>query len=116
MNLHLHANATTTPKIRAYIQQSTASHLGLARELGVSVDTILRWRKRTDVYDASHTPHRLQTILTPAQEVVTVALRRTLLLSLDDLLVVVREFLNPACLVPVCTVVYAVTGYQICVT
>lgn len=96
MKLKLHANATTTPKIRAYIQQSTASSPRLARELGVTVDTIRRWRKRTDVYDASHTPHRLQTTLTPAQEVVTVALRRTLLLSLDDLLVVVREFLNPA--------------------
>ncbi len=38
MDLHLHANATRTPQIRAYIQQSTASHLGLARELGISVD------------------------------------------------------------------------------
>ncbi len=53
MNRHLHANATTTPKIRAYIQQSTASHLGLARELGVRVDPILRWRKRPDGYDAT---------------------------------------------------------------
>ena len=38
--------------------------------------------------------HRLQTTLTPAQEAVAVALRRTLLVSLDDLLAVVREFLN----------------------
>lgn len=38
MNRHLHANATSIPKIRAYIQQSTASRLGLARELGISVD------------------------------------------------------------------------------
>jgi transposase InsO family protein len=37
----------------------------------------------------------LQTTLTPAQEVVAVALRKTLLVSLDDLLAVVREFLNP---------------------
>ncbi len=43
----------------------------------------------------SHTPHRLQTTLTPAQEAVAVALRKTLLVSLDDLLAVVREFLNP---------------------
>jgi hypothetical protein len=34
--------------------------------------------------------HRLQTTLTPAQEAVAVALRRTLLVSLDDLLEVVR--------------------------
>jgi len=37
----------------------------------------------------------LQTTLTPAQEAVAVALRRTLHVSLDDLLAVVREFLNP---------------------
>ena len=44
---------------------------------------------------AANTPHRLQTTLTPAQEAVAVALRKTLLVSLDDLLAVVREFLNP---------------------
>ena len=39
--------------------------------------------------------HRLQTTLTPAQEAVAVALRKTLPVSLDDLLAVMREFLNP---------------------
>ena len=33
--------------------------------------------------------------LTPAQEAVAVVLRKTLLVSIDDLLAVVREFLNP---------------------
>ena len=33
--------------------------------------------------------------MTPAQEAVAVALRKTLLVSLDDLLAVVREVLNP---------------------
>jgi Integrase core domain len=47
------------------------------------------------VHDRSHTPHRLQTTLTPAQEAVAVVLRKTLLVSIDDLLAVVREFLNP---------------------
>jgi len=47
------------------------------------------------VDDRRHTPHRLQTTLTPAQEAVAVALRKTLLVSLDDLLAVVRVFLNP---------------------
>jgi len=37
----------------------------------------------------------LQATLTPAQEAVAVLLRRSLLLPLDDLLAVVREFLNP---------------------
>ncbi|MEO8810024.1 MAG: IS481 family transposase, partial [Rhodanobacter sp.] len=96
MKINLHANATTTPKSRAYIQQSTRSDRGLARELGVTVDTVRRWRKRSDVLDRSHTPQRLQSVLTPAQEAVVVQVRATLLLSLDDLLVVVREFINPA--------------------
>ena len=44
---------------------------------------------------AANTPHRLQTTLSPAQEAVAVVLREALLVSLDDLLAVVREFLNP---------------------
>jgi len=47
------------------------------------------------VADGSHTPHRLPTTLTPAQEVVVVELCKTLLLPLDDLLAVTREFLHP---------------------
>jgi hypothetical protein len=55
---------------------------------------VWKWRKRDTVEDRSHTPHRLQTTLTPAQEAVAVAVRKTLLVSLDDLPAVVREFLN----------------------
>ena len=67
----------------------------LAERHGVTPQTIYKWRHRDGVGDRSHTPHRLQTTLTPAQEAVAVALRKTLLVSLDDLLAVVREFLNP---------------------
>lgn len=82
MTIRLHANATTTPKIRLYIQQSDKSHEALAKELGISVDTVRRWRKREEVHDRSHTAHRLQTTLTEAQEAVVVELRRSLLLPL----------------------------------
>ena len=54
-----------------------------------------KWRKRDSVEDRSHRPHWLQTTLTPSQKAVAVALRKTLLVSLDDLLAVVPEFLNP---------------------
>lgn len=47
------------------------------------------------VEDASHRPHRLHPTLTPEQEAIVVCLRETLLLPLDDLLVVVREFTAP---------------------
>lgn len=94
MNIRLHKNATTTPARRAYIQSSPLSVAALAAELGVSEDTIRRWKKRDTVEDRSHTAHRLQTTLTPAQEAVVLALRQTLWLPLDDLLVVTREFIN----------------------
>lgn len=78
MNLRLHANATTTPKIRAYIQASTLSERALAAELNVTVSTVRRWRSRDTQHDASHTPHRLPTVMTPVQEAIVVELRRTL--------------------------------------
>ena len=55
---------------------------------------MFKWKHLASVHDRSHRPHRVQTALTPAQEAVAVALRRTLLVSLDDLLAVVREFLD----------------------
>lgn len=95
MLIHLHKQATTTPKVRAAIQASAEPALVLAERYGISEQTVYKWRKRDSVEDRSHTPHRLQTTLTPVQQAVAVTLRKTLLVSLDDLLAVVREFLNP---------------------
>jgi transposase InsO family protein len=95
VNIRLHANATTTPKTRAYIQASAQSDRALAQELGISVSTVRHWRARDDVQDRSHTRHNLLTTLSPAQEAIVVELRRTLRLPLDDLLAVVREFIHP---------------------
>ena len=77
--------------MRAAVQASDDAGTALAKRFGVTAQTIYKWRKRDSVEDRSHTPHRLQTTLTPAQEAVAVALRKTLLVSLDDLLAVVRE-------------------------
>lgn len=93
MMIALHKNARTTPAIRSEIAASTDSVVALAQRYGISEETARKWKKRTSVHDASHTPHRLQTTLTPAQEHVVVELRRTLLLPLDDLLAVTREFI-----------------------
>jgi len=66
MTIRLHANATTTPKTRRYIQESNKTDKALAKELGISIDTVRRWRKRDDVHDRSHTAHHLNTTLTEA--------------------------------------------------
>ncbi len=78
------------PKIAA----STEPARVLALRHGITEQTVYKWKKRDSVQDRSHnTAHRLQTQLTPAQEVVVVHLRRSLLLPLDDLLAVTREFI-----------------------
>ena len=95
MMIALHKRARTTPAIRAEIAASTESAKALACRFGVSEATIYKWKSRQSVQDRSHTAHRLQTTLTSAQETIVVHLRRTLLLPLDDLLAVTREFLCP---------------------
>jgi transposase-like protein len=96
MDLSLHANATTTPKIRAYIQHSKMTPVAaLAAELGVSETTIRRWRGRSTVADRSHTPKRLAISLSAVEEALVCELRSRLRLPLDDIVEVMRRCLNP---------------------
>ena len=97
MPLTLHPLARTTPRTRAELQSESpelSSH-ALAKRYGVTAPTVRKWRTRTSTADRSHRPDTLYCTLTPAQEAVAMEIRRTLWLPLDDLLVVVREFLNP---------------------
>jgi transposase len=94
MELNLHANATTTPKTRSYIQGSKKSVAKLAAELGVSETTIYRWRDRTTVEDRSHRPKNLVTSLSPVEERAVCELRTSLQLPLDDIVEVMRRCIN----------------------
>lgn len=94
MELNLHANATTTPKVRAYIQRSRRTVAELAAELGVSETTIRRWRGRTSVADRSHTPKRLAISLSPLEEALVCELRTQVGLPLDDIVEVMHRCLN----------------------
>jgi IS30 family transposase len=94
MELNLHANATTTPKVRAYIQRSKSPVAALASELGVSETTIRRWRDRTTVSDHSHRPKTLQTSFSPMEESLVCELRTKLQLPLDDIVEVMRRCVN----------------------
>jgi transposase InsO family protein len=95
MDLKLHANATTTPRIRAYIQKSGASNSALARELGIHSRTVARWKTRPDVADRSTRPHRLATTISEWEEALILELRRSLALPLDDILEAMRRCVNP---------------------
>ncbi len=90
-----HANATTTPEMRAFIHESDLPTAVLARLLKISESTVRKWRQRESMSDASHVPKQLNTTLSEAQEYVVVELRTRLLLSLDELLVVCKQFINP---------------------
>lgn len=90
-----HANATTTPEMREFIRNSDLSVAALSRLLNISETTVRKWRNRDSVEDASHAPRQLNTTLTSVQEYIVVELRKSLLLSLDELLHITREFINP---------------------
>ncbi len=90
----VHARARTTPRTRAEMQASEGTQRELSERFNVTVATVRKWRSRDQVQDLSHRPHRLSTTLTPGEEAVVVELRKTLMLPLDDLLVITREFVN----------------------
>ena len=93
----IHPEARTTPQIRAEIKASSdLSQKALAEKYNVSEQTIRKWQNRDKTTDKSHRPDHLQTTLSDIQEKIVVELRKTLFLPLDDLLVVTREFINPA--------------------
>ena len=95
MLIHLHKKATTTPAIREYIRTCGKPIKVLARELKLNLATVRKWRGRESVQDASHRPHRMNTTLSRSQELLVIELRRTLLLSLDDLVAITRAHLCP---------------------
>jgi len=75
MLIHLHSQATTTPKVRTAVQASAEPASVLTERLGTTEQTVCKWRHRNTVHDRSHVPHRLQTTLTPAQEAVVLAVQ-----------------------------------------
>ena len=91
----VHPVARTTPRTRAEMRSSNDSNAELAKRYNISIATARKWKGRDDAQDRSHRPHTLATTLSAGQEMLVVELRRMLLLPLDDLLAVTREFINP---------------------
>ena len=90
MDIKLHKLARTTPATRRYIQTAPKSAATLARELGVALTTIYKWKRAGRVHDGSHVRHQLHASTSPEQEALIAELRTQLRLSLDD----VTEVLN----------------------
>ena len=94
MSHKIHSQARSTPKIRAELQASQLSDRQLASQYNLSRQTVRKWRNRQSVDDDSHRPHRLCTTLSAIEEAIVIEIRCLLLLPLDDLLVMTREFIN----------------------
>lgn len=58
--------------------------------------TVSKWKHLDTVEDYSHRPHTLHATLTSLEEFIAVELRKIPLMPLGDLLVITREFINPA--------------------
>lgn len=64
MQIALHKNARTTPKVRVQITASDETASVLAQLFGITEQTAYKWKKRESMQDRSHTAHRLRTQLT----------------------------------------------------
>ena len=91
MDVKLHANATTTPRVRAYIQSADRPVAALARELGVSEVTVRRWRGRDSVLDRSHARVNRGISLSAIEEHLVRELRSEVGLGLDDIVEVMQR-------------------------
>src|SRR4051812_44815956 len=91
----VHANARTTPAVRAEIARSREPTGVLAQRYSVSTETIRKWRKRgpQDCQDHSSRPHKLPWKATDEERAIVCALRRATGFPLDDLTFVVTHFL-----------------------
>ena len=94
MDIKLHANATTTPRIRRYLQQSSKSDRELATELGISVTTVRRWRQREQTSDRKTTPKVIHKAMRQEQVALVNGLRDVTGVPLDELLSLVNEGLG----------------------
>ena len=81
--MRYHANARTNVQQRQRIRQSRDPYRVQARQLGVSVATIAKWKQRPVPQDASSRPRRIHKALPPELEPVLAALRQEWLLDLD---------------------------------
>src|SRR4051812_39799781 len=93
----VHANARTTPAVRAEIARSREPTGVLAQRYSVSTETIRKWRQRgpADCQDHSSRPHKLPWKATDEERAIVCALRRAPGFPLDALPFVVTPSLPP---------------------
>ena len=90
----MHPNAKTSREIRNYIQRSDKTISQLSSELGVSRNTVRKWKSRNNTEDRSHLAINLKTTLDEFEECFLMFLRLFNNLSIDDMLIIAQKFLQ----------------------
>ncbi|HIP25008.1 MAG TPA: hypothetical protein EYG81_00870 [Archaeoglobus profundus] len=90
----LYKNAKLTIHQRKMIKESKKSIRVLAKELGVTPKTVWKWKHREDPEDASCQPKKIGTVWEGWEVEAIKYLREKLLVPLDDLLELVREYIS----------------------
>ena len=96
--MNIHRNARATSKIREKIHASKG-HMTIdkaVKHFNIGRNRLTKWRQHVNFNDKSYRLNNLETVQLPDQEEIIVEFRRTLLLTLDDFLVVSREFVDKA--------------------
>ncbi len=87
MGTVLHPSASKTPAVRKKIQDSKESLKKPAKKYGMTVSTVLKWKKRDFVHTAPGGENRrYSTILSRQEEALIAAFRTHTLLHIDDCL------------------------------
>lgn len=88
-----HKNARTNEHLRVLIKNSPDSVRSLAERLGVSKNTVWKWKKANSISDLSSRPLVTHRTLTKTEERIVISVRKHLKLSLDDLVIVLSRYL-----------------------
>ena len=78
-----HANAKTNLHQRMRIRKSKAPYRTQSRELGVSVATVTKWKRRKDPKDRTSRPHKIYKAIPKEMRPILKALRQDWFLDLD---------------------------------
>ena len=93
--MNYHANAKTTVHQRRRIKESKEPYRTLAKQIGVSVPTVAKWKKREQLNDRSSRPRRIKKALPSAMEPVLDFLRKDWLLELDTIWIALQKTIFP---------------------
>lgn len=90
-----HANAKLTQHQRKMIKESQAPYRVLAKQFGVSVTTIAKWKKRSIMTDKKSRPETIHKALPDTMEPVLEFLRRDWLLDMDTIWLALKKTMFP---------------------